>query len=276
MSFGYIRDDGHTHQGVDLPARVGTPVWSVGDGVVELVAEPGTPGVRGYGRVIVVRQSDGLRAMYAHLSRSMVREGDLVVLGQQLAEVGDTCDTRSNTDARCKDGAHLHFELARGPYSATRLPVRIDPLGDHMPDPDEFPAHTGEHTPATSTSWHTLNQLYGELYETLPMEAQNRPEIIAKRELWAQAFEESSSLFGLSKGALEWWVDEYNADRLQLLRLGIPESDLPPKARHRATWDEDESDHLDELIPKATKAVGALGGVAVIIALAVIMWGRSK
>lgn len=85
------------HEGVDFPSPVGTTVMAAGSGVV---LSAGT--MTGYGNVLEVDHGDGVVSRYAHLSRILVKEGDVVLKGQKVAEVGNT--GRST-------GAHLHFEV---------------------------------------------------------------------------------------------------------------------------------------------------------------------
>ena len=60
-------------------------------------------GIRGYGKLIVVRHSQTYSTVYAHNSEILVKEGQRVVKGQKIAEMG-------NTDA---DQVKLHFEIRR-------------------------------------------------------------------------------------------------------------------------------------------------------------------
>ncbi len=85
------------HKGIDFHARIGDPVMAVADGVVSYA------GVRsGYGNVVEVDHGNGYVTRYAHNSRLLVRVGDLVRSGQQVAKAGST--GRST-------GAHVHFEV---------------------------------------------------------------------------------------------------------------------------------------------------------------------
>ena len=85
------------HTGVDLIAPPGTPVVAAAGGVVATVAY-----VAEYGNIVDVDHDNGLTSRYAHLSRSMVRVGDVVMKGQKIALVGNTGRTT---------GPHLHFEV---------------------------------------------------------------------------------------------------------------------------------------------------------------------
>ncbi len=87
------------HEGIDLPAKTGTPVLSLRPGKVTRV-DSGS----GYGLQVVVEHASGLSTRYAHLSRTAVVEGQAIGGGQALGAVGST--GRST-------GPHLHFEISR-------------------------------------------------------------------------------------------------------------------------------------------------------------------
>lgn len=85
------------HEGQDFAAPVGTPILAAASGVViEASTHPE------YGQMIDIDHGNDLVTRYAHASALMVRRGDLVRRGQQIARVGST--GRST-------GAHLHFEV---------------------------------------------------------------------------------------------------------------------------------------------------------------------
>lgn len=85
------------HLGVDFDANHGDPVKAAADGIVSFAGWK-----NGYGNTVVVDHGDGYQTLYGHNQRNLVREGDVVRAGQQLAKVGST--GRST-------GAHLHFEV---------------------------------------------------------------------------------------------------------------------------------------------------------------------
>ncbi len=76
---------------------MGDPVLAVADGVIRF---SGTQGA--YGKLVDVDHGNGYVTRYAHNSRLLVKEGDLVRAGQELAKAGST--GRST-------GAHVHFEV---------------------------------------------------------------------------------------------------------------------------------------------------------------------
>jgi murein DD-endopeptidase MepM/ murein hydrolase activator NlpD len=99
--FGF-RHDPFTHRpalhtGLDFPADPGTPILAAAGGVV-LSAGPHPQ----YGLLVELDHGNGLVTRYAHTSRMLVKQGDLVKRGQKIAEVGTT--GRST-------GPHLHFEV---------------------------------------------------------------------------------------------------------------------------------------------------------------------
>jgi murein DD-endopeptidase MepM/ murein hydrolase activator NlpD len=88
------------HNGVDYGAPTGTPVRSVGDGVVEMAGWQ-----NGFGNVVHVRHSGDRTTVYAHLSRIDVKKGQRIEQGQRVGAVGMT---------GWATGPHLHFEFRVG------------------------------------------------------------------------------------------------------------------------------------------------------------------
>lgn len=97
MRFHPILKKWTAHLGVDYAAPIGTPVRSVGDGVVEFAATQ-----NGYGNVVFIRHRNNHVTVYAHLSRIFVRRGQRVGQGQTIAATGAT---------GWATGPHLHFEF---------------------------------------------------------------------------------------------------------------------------------------------------------------------
>jgi len=97
MRFHPILQRWRQHAGVDYAAPNGTPVRTVGDGIVEFA------GVQnGYGNVITIQHSPEQSTTYAHLSRIDVRKGERVEQGERIGAVGAT---------GWATGPHLHFEF---------------------------------------------------------------------------------------------------------------------------------------------------------------------
>jgi len=88
--------NGKMHNGIDIGLLVGDTVRSAFQGKVRLARWQG-----GYGRVVIVRHFNGLETIYAHLSKFMVKEGEMVDPGTVLGKGGQSGASR---------GSHLHLE----------------------------------------------------------------------------------------------------------------------------------------------------------------------
>ncbi|MCF7824362.1 MAG: M23 family metallopeptidase [Candidatus Marinimicrobia bacterium] len=100
-SFG-VRADPWTrkprmHDGQDFGVLTGTPVYATADGVVKA-----RNGKTGYGNTVILDHGYGIKTIYAHLSRYVVKPGDNVKRGDLIAYSGST--GRST-------GPHLHYEV---------------------------------------------------------------------------------------------------------------------------------------------------------------------
>jgi len=85
------------HDGLDFPVDVGTPVFAAAGGVV-IYAGPHPQ----YGYLVEIDHGNDFTTRYAHLSRLLVREGEVVQRGSKIAESGSTGRAT---------GPHLHFEV---------------------------------------------------------------------------------------------------------------------------------------------------------------------
>ena len=85
------------HQGVDYGAPVGTPVRTVGSGLVDFAGWR-----NGYGNVVEIQHDGDRSTLYAHLSSIDVRQGERVEQGARIGAVGAT---------GWATGPHLHFEF---------------------------------------------------------------------------------------------------------------------------------------------------------------------
>ncbi|MBF2078277.1 MAG: peptidoglycan DD-metalloendopeptidase family protein [Synechococcales cyanobacterium T60_A2020_003] len=103
LTSGYGWRWGRMHNGIDIAAPIGTPVYAAAPGVVEYAGWNSG----GYGNMIEVRHPDGSMTRYAHLDSIGVKAGQEVDQGEQIGEMGST---------GYSTGPHLHFEvhLAQG------------------------------------------------------------------------------------------------------------------------------------------------------------------
>ena len=88
---------GRMHEGIDISASSGTPIWAAAAGTVIWSGWRG-----GYGNCVVVDHGNGLATLYAHGSALLVGVGEHVSQGQTVALVGSTGNS---------SGPHLHFEV---------------------------------------------------------------------------------------------------------------------------------------------------------------------
>ena len=110
--FGYRSDpftgQSKMHTGIDLAMKIGNPVFTTGDGVVESVEFD----FFGYGNCVNIDHGFGYKTRYAHLNTISVIEGMKVKRGDRIGEVGKSGRA---------SGAHLHYEVF---YKGER----VDPL----------------------------------------------------------------------------------------------------------------------------------------------------
>jgi murein DD-endopeptidase MepM/ murein hydrolase activator NlpD len=86
------------HKGIDIAAPIGTPIVAAADGKV--ISAGWNSG--GYGNLVKIKHFDGSITLYAHNSKILVRRGQWVKQGQQIAKMGST---------GFSTGPHLHFEI---------------------------------------------------------------------------------------------------------------------------------------------------------------------
>ena len=116
MRFHPILQTWRKHNGVDYAAPTGTPVRTVGDGVVDFSGWQ-----NGYGNVVEVRHNSERSTLYAHLSRVDVKKGQRVEQGERIGAVGST---------GWSTGPHLHFEFRVN--GAHQDPLRVAKASETM------------------------------------------------------------------------------------------------------------------------------------------------
>ncbi len=85
------------HEGLDIAANTGTPIYATADGVVARVSYSPS-----YGKTLVIDHGYGYRTIFGHTSKILVTSGQQIRRGDRIALVGNT--GRST-------GPHLHYEL---------------------------------------------------------------------------------------------------------------------------------------------------------------------
>ena len=92
--------NGRGHDGIDIPAKTGTPIVAAAAG---RVIHSGR-GLGDYGRVIILKHEGYYSTVYAHNRRNRVEKGDFVEKGEVIGEVGLSGNA---------SGPHVHFEVRR-------------------------------------------------------------------------------------------------------------------------------------------------------------------
>ncbi len=100
-------------KGIDIAGKLGQPVMASAPGKVVYSGS----GLRGYGKLIIIKHNKTYLSAYAHNDQVLVKEGQTITRGQKIAEMG-------NTDA---DQVKLHFEVRR--FGKPVDPAKYLPLG---------------------------------------------------------------------------------------------------------------------------------------------------
>ncbi|MBE9166529.1 peptidoglycan DD-metalloendopeptidase family protein [Pleurocapsales cyanobacterium LEGE 06147] len=95
---GYGWRWGRMHRGIDIAGPIGTPIVAAAPG--EVISAGWSSG--GYGNLVEIEHGDGSVTLYAHNNKILVRRGQWVEQGEQIAEMGST---------GYSTGPHLHFEI---------------------------------------------------------------------------------------------------------------------------------------------------------------------
>ena len=100
-------------KGIDIAGTLGQPVMASANGKVVYSGS----GLRGYGKLIIIKHNNTFLSAYAHNNKILVKEGQSVSRGQKIAEMG-------KTDAK---QVELHFEVRR--YGKPVDPAKYLPIG---------------------------------------------------------------------------------------------------------------------------------------------------
>jgi murein DD-endopeptidase MepM/ murein hydrolase activator NlpD len=92
---------GLRNDGINIAAKRGQPVKAAENGVIAYAGNE----LRGFGNLLLIKHSGGWVSAYAHTDKMLVKRGDRVRKGQQIATVGSTGNVKN---------PQLHFELRRG------------------------------------------------------------------------------------------------------------------------------------------------------------------
>lgn len=87
------------HDGIDIAASYGTPVYAYADGTV---IAAGWNNTRGY--YVTISHANGIQTNYLHLSKYLVKKGQKVSVGTNIGQVGSTGYSTGN---------HLHFSVQK-------------------------------------------------------------------------------------------------------------------------------------------------------------------
>ena len=112
-------EEGHFHKGLDLAGAKGEAVEAVAAGIVTQAGEH-----TGYGYLVEINHGNGYVTRYAHNEKILVKLGQSVVRGQEIALLGSTGHST---------GPHVHFEVLRNGRP-------VDPMSFVKPDPAARPA----------------------------------------------------------------------------------------------------------------------------------------
>ena len=87
------------HRGLDMKAKMKTPVYATADGIVEYA---GLHKRSGFGRLVILQHNYGFRTYFGHLNKIVIKSGKFVKKGDLIAYTGNS---------GMSSGPHLHYEL---------------------------------------------------------------------------------------------------------------------------------------------------------------------
>ena len=113
LTSGFGKRNGRKHEGIDIAAPKGTPIYAAAAGKVVFSGW----GPTGYGKMVIIKHRNHLSTVYAHNSKLLVKKEKQVKQGQKIALMGST--GRST-------GPHLHFEVRND--TKPKNPIKYLPL----------------------------------------------------------------------------------------------------------------------------------------------------
>jgi murein DD-endopeptidase MepM/ murein hydrolase activator NlpD len=117
---------GQHNDGINIAVARGTPVVAAQDGVVAYAGNE----LRGFGNLLLIKHADGWMTAYAHNDTLLVKRGDTVRRGQQIAKAGDSGGVAQ---------PQLHFEVRQGTRAVdptTLLGGKTTPASSPIDPPD--------------------------------------------------------------------------------------------------------------------------------------------
>jgi lipoprotein NlpD len=97
--------------GIDIAGKLRQPVYAAAEGRVVYSGH----GIVGYGELVIIKHNQTYLSAYAHNNKVLVKEGDVVKLGQMIAKMGSTGT----------NGNKLHFQIRR--YGKPVNPIKYLP-----------------------------------------------------------------------------------------------------------------------------------------------------
>tara|TARA_R110001592_G_scaffold81050_1_gene240829 strand:+ start:37696 stop:38496 length:801 start_codon:yes stop_codon:yes gene_type:complete len=90
---------GVPNKGIDISGRIGDPIFAAADGEVVYAGN----GLLGYGNLVIINHNEHYLSAYAHNRNILVKEGQIIKIGQKIAEMGSSESQQTK----------LHFEIRR-------------------------------------------------------------------------------------------------------------------------------------------------------------------
>ncbi|QQG46301.1 MAG: peptidoglycan DD-metalloendopeptidase family protein [Candidatus Niyogibacteria bacterium] len=128
--YSEILYNGKPHNGIDIRAQIGTPVYAAEDGIVMKIGDTDAfPRCLSYGKWVLIKHPNNLATLYAHLSLIKVNNNDIIKRGELMGYSGDT---------GYATGPHLHFTVYDAntvefrPSSLPKSTCKLLPFGGYL------------------------------------------------------------------------------------------------------------------------------------------------
>ncbi|MCL4405981.1 MAG: peptidoglycan DD-metalloendopeptidase family protein [Patescibacteria group bacterium] len=121
----------HFHNGLDFDLNIGDPLFAAEDGKVVATGDLDRYCPRqSYGRFVVITHNNNLTTLYGHMSRIIVKSGDIVKRGQLIGYAGNT---------GYSTGPHLHFTVyaSKSFYMGSSRSCGVMPYGANL-NPNDY------------------------------------------------------------------------------------------------------------------------------------------